>query len=104
MQPRSGRMVPFRLFFVHHGLFLLERTPSMRAHRVLFFLLVILAFGVSRAARADCTSASCSDCQTNRRGVVSCVAVTYSASCSCSISVNNPGSCTLEGVCTYTGS
>jgi hypothetical protein len=98
VQPCPWRMVPLGLLFLLDGLFLL-RGDAMRVHKAV--LLLFLSLGVSGAAKADCTSASCSDCQTNRRGVVSCVAVTYSASCSCSISANNTGACTLSGVCTY---
>jgi len=66
------------------------------------FLLVILPVLGAAPAAADCSGQSCTDCKQNTRGVASCWAVTYSASCSCSINVQTPGFCILEGVCTYT--
>jgi len=71
---------------------------------LLLSLLLILPMLAPGTARADCSSKSCADCQQNRRGTASCLAVTYSASCSCSIDVQTPSFCLLEGACTYTGS
>jgi hypothetical protein len=75
----------------------------MKTYRVSLFLLLAILLGISRVATADCTGATCSDCLTNRRGIASCVAVSYSASCSCTINANSPGGCTVQGACTYTG-
>jgi hypothetical protein len=67
------------------------------------FLLGILALLGAAPASADCSGQFCSDCKQNTRGVASCWSVNYTANCSCSINVQTPGFCILEGACTYTG-
>jgi hypothetical protein len=69
----------------------------------LILLLAMLPLLAPRRAAADCTSASCSDCETDRRGLGVCLAVNDSASCSCSIDTKDPAFCILEGACTYSG-
>lgn len=67
------------------------------------FLLGLFVFLGAVPANASCSGQSCTECKQNSRGVASCWAVPYSASCSCSIDVQTPGFCILEGACTYTG-
>lgn len=65
-------------------------------------VLVGLAAG-ARVAEADCSGAACTDCEQKTNGIASCVTVTYDASCGCSLSVEFPTFCILEGACDYTG-
>ena len=66
-------------------------------------LIILLSLACASRAVADCTAGVCTDCTENARHIASCITVSYSASCSCSIDVRYPEFCILEGNCTYTG-
>lgn len=69
----------------------------------LIALLLLLAAGEARAL--PCSSAGgCADCQTGPDNVASCVTVSRSAHCDCSISANNRSMCLLQDTCDYSGS
>ena len=52
----------------------------------------------------DCSGNVCSDCKNDPdTQIASCITVSRSASCTCSINVNTPKFCTLDRTCTYTG-
>ena len=62
-----------------------------------------LLLGSSKASAIPCSSAGgCSDCENNSANIASCITVSYSAFCSCSISANNPHMCLLQDLCDYT--
>lgn len=64
-------------------------------------LLILLLLAYPSVTAADCAAANCTDCDQNARNLASCTTVHYSASCSCSVDVNYPEFCILEGDCTY---
>ena len=89
---------------VAHALrFIGTKGETMKTLPVVSLLTALLLTSVViLPAHADgCSGRSCSECGQDTDGYALCTTVSKSASCECTISVSNPRTCTIKGVCSY---
>lgn len=64
---------------------------------------VLLGSGVAAWGLPCSSMGGCAECFNDESNIASCITVSYSAFCDCSISANNRSTCLLKDVCDYTG-
>lgn len=75
----------------------------MRGLRTLACMAFLFGTAVAAWGLPCTTSGGCADCFNGEGNEASCITVSYSASCECSISANNRTMCLLKDACEYTG-